>query len=583
MALLIPETPKQCPTGERIVYDRIGRDLPDDWIALHSLGLPGHETKLWGEADIVLLSAHGVFALEVKGSTKISCHNGVWEYSDDKGQSYTRKEDPWTQAKTTMMAVRGALRKADHATFGNTLFGYGVVMPFTAFTATGAEIVPQVLLDKRHFRQTLNHYVSRLEQYWQDEVQTKYGRAGDGLSKEALKKARQILRPDLETAPSIGGYLTGVEQRLLQLSNEQIRASRRMASNPRTVVRGKAGTGKSVIALERARTLSAAGKRVLYLCFNALLAGHVQRSIAGDARAANIDVRHAHALYHQVIAAAGLTSKLKEDDSHNFFGHIFPQIAAEALLEKPISPWDVLIIDEAQDLLTADHLDVFDLLLVDGLERGCWHIFFDPMQNIYGGDAQDMVKSRLERAHPAFEDLYENCRNTKEVALQASIISGIDLAFAGAPDGPRCDNVWFTDAADFKSKLDALIASLIGADLKPSEIAILSTRKRENSALGGVTKVAGRPLADAHDETALQGGALLFSTMQAFKGLERMAVIAIDMEEIGHAHRSMLHYAGLSRACGLLHTFMPLSCTKAYSAQSIAFGRRLQAAISDDE
>jgi hypothetical protein len=583
VAILIPEVPKACPTGERIVYDRLGRDLPDDWIVLHSLGLPGHETKIWGEADIVVLCTHGVFALEVKGSGKISCQSGVWEYARLNGESYTKKEDPWTQAKTTMMAVREALRKADPAAFGHTLFGYGVVMPFTTFTATGAEIVPEVLLDKRQFRQTLNHFVSRLERHWQSEVQQKYGRAGDGLSKESIRKARQILRPDLETALSIGGYLTGVEQRLLQLSNEQIRASRRMASNSRTVVRGKAGTGKSVIALERARMLSAAGKRVLYLCFNALLAGHVQRSIAGDTRAANIEVRHAHALYHQVIAAAALTSKLKEDESIDFFGHVFPQLAAEALLEKPVTPWDVLIIDEAQDLLTADHLDVFDLLLADGLERGCWHIFFDPLQNIYGGDVQDMVKLRLDRAHPAFEDLFENCRNTKEVALQASIISGIDLAIAGAPDGPTCDNVWFTDAVDFKAKLDALITALLTEDVKPSDIAILSTRKRENSLVAGMTKVAGRPLADAHDEAALKGGAIVFSTMQAFKGLERMTIIAIDMDEIGQAHRAMLHYAGLSRACGLLHTFLPSTCTKAYSAQSTAFGRRLQTAIADDE
>jgi len=33
---------------------------------LHSLGLTGHESKLWGEIDLVVLSTKGIFAIEVK-------------------------------------------------------------------------------------------------------------------------------------------------------------------------------------------------------------------------------------------------------------------------------------------------------------------------------------------------------------------------------------------------------------------------------------------------------------------------------------------------------------------------------------
>ena len=55
MAALIPDIPVNCPNSERLVYGRLGRELPDDWVVLHSLGLPGHETKLWGEADLVVV------------------------------------------------------------------------------------------------------------------------------------------------------------------------------------------------------------------------------------------------------------------------------------------------------------------------------------------------------------------------------------------------------------------------------------------------------------------------------------------------------------------------------------------------
>lgn len=79
-------------------------------------------------------------------------------------------------------------------------------------------------------------------------------------------------------APLAGDLILYVDP-LIYLSNEQIRASRRLAANPRTVVRGAAGTGKSVIALERARQLAANGKRVLMLCFNQLLAAHVRKGL----------------------------------------------------------------------------------------------------------------------------------------------------------------------------------------------------------------------------------------------------------------------------------------------------------------
>lgn len=576
MAVLIPDVPVNCPNSERLVYERLGRELPDDWVILHSLGLPGHETKIWGEADMVVLSSHGVFTLEVKGG-KVSCADGVWTFSGDF-KSYSKRESPWKQASGAMNTVRDRLHHAA-GSFKDVLFGFGVVMPYTQFTTTGAEIVPEVLLDKRQFRDTLGHYASALQRYWNGVYLEKRGKTYRGLRPEEIRLARQILRPDLDTALSLGGYLTGVDERLLQLTNEQIRTSRRLAANPRTIVRGAAGTGKSVIALERAKQLSADGRRVLMLCFNQLLAGHVRSGLAGDQRAARLEVRHVHSLYRDLIVSAGLLGRLEaEDPDHlGFFPRRFPEIAAEALCEQASEPWDVLVVDEAQDLLTPEHLDVLDLLVRDGLRRGCWHIFLDPLQNIYGVETQDLVKQRLAEGAPTFDDLFENCRNTRQVAVQASILSGIDLAVAGAPDGPQCQVHYHTDAADGVLKLETILRELLNRDVPSRDIAILSTRRRENSLCAGRTEIAGRHLADPSDEAALRSGSLLFSTMHAFKGLERQVVIAIDMAETGDAGWSMLHYAGLSRARGLLHVLVPAAARKAYERQAENFGRRIQA------
>lgn len=577
MALLIPETPKECNVSERLIFERLGRELPDDWVVLHSLGLPGHKTKIWGEADIVILSTSGVFALEVKGSAAITCSAGVWHFTGPGDRRYSKKEDPWTQAKGTLMAVRDALWKADTA-FRDVLFGFGVVMPITTFTETGIEIVPEVLLDKREIRQTLDHYINDLKKYWQGSSVTKTGKSCRGLTPAEIRRIRQLLRPDLETALSLGSYLSAVTASLVALTNEQIRTSRRLAANPRTITRGAAGTGKSVLALERARQLSAEGRRVLFVCFNVLLARHIQEANSADPRAAGLHVQSVHSLYRDLIRRAGLLDRFNrlDDGDPAFFTDRFPELAIEALLTLDEPGWDVLVIDEAQDVLTPQHLDVFDLLVHGGLRQGRWHLFFDPLQNLYGADIEKQVEHRLRDSYPAFDDLTENCRNTRQIAVQASIISGLDVALAGAPDGPHSQMHYYASDAQGLAALEALIHALIEADVPPGDIAILSTRRLDNSLLAGGSQLAGRRLVDFEQLAALRTGALLFSTMHGFKGLERPVVIALDMGEIGHERHSMLHYAGLTRAQGLLHILAPDAARSAYERQSQAFGRRLQ-------
>ncbi|GES49980.1 nuclease [Rhizobium sp. NBRC 114257] len=579
MAVLIPDVPKDCPNSERHVYERLGRELPEEWIILHSLGLPTHGTKIWGEADIVILSTSGVFALEVKGGT-VECTDGVWSFGGDFN-SYSKRESPWSQAMGALGAVRDRLRSANSA-FRQVLFGYGVVMPYTTFTASGAEILQDVLIDRRHFREPLSSYIRSLEKYWSADLQRKHGRSYRGLTVAELREARQILRPDLETALSIGSYLTGVESRLVHLTNEQIRASRRMAANPRTVVRGRAGTGKTVIAIDRCRQLASQGHRVLYLCFNQLLAAHVRSGAAIDLPEGSLDAKHVHALYYEIIASAGLLNRLKNEDdgSDDFFAFQFPDIAAEALCEKSFSSWDVLVVDEAQDILTPQHLDVLDLLLKDGLRRGKWHFFLDPNQNIYGGDVAAQVEGRLSEGAPAFDDLFENCRNTRQVAIQASIVSGVDLAVAGAPDGPEAEIRYYSDSESAIGMLEKVIRDLIDADVRPEDIAVLSTRKLQNSLLAGRSEIAGRRLFDPLSASQFRTGEILFTTMHAFKGLERQTVIAVDMEETGQQHWSMLHYAGLSRARCLLYILLPASASRAYERQAESFGMRLKGRIS---
>ena len=576
MAILIPDTPKDCPGSERLVYQRFGRDLDDDWIVLHSLGLVTHESKLWGEIDVVVLSTKGVFAIEVKGG-RVSCSNGVWTYARPGGGSFTRREDPWTQAKDAMFAMRGRVLDAEPG-YRDLLFGYGVIMPHETFTARGPEIEPAVLLDSREFGRNLGFYIGDLMRHWTDVYRQRHGREPTLPDRAGIRRLKEILRPDVESAFSLGSWLNGLEQELLQLTNEQIRAARGVANNLRTVIRGRAGTGKTVIAIDRARQLAQQGEDVLYLCFNRNLATHVALSLADDPAASRIRVHHVHSLYRQTVDAAGLGHLLAgaEVPEQELFGRLFPEAFTEAVLEQEFPEADVLIIDEAQDLLTPSNLDALDLMLRGGLAQGRWHLFHDPVQNLYHTEAE-AVGARLDEVGFAQYELFGNCRNTRQVAVQTSILSGIDMAVEGAPSGPECNCIYFAGPTDFQEKLDANVRELLAADVRPRDMIVLSTRRWEHSMLAGSGSVAGLPLlelaaAGAQDEN---GKALLFSTIHGFKGLERQVVFAIDLDRLGDEQMAMLHYAGLSRACGYLLPFVEEHDRGRYAELARAFGLRL--------
>jgi hypothetical protein len=572
MAVLIPDTPKDSTRSERVVYQRLGEELDKDWVILHSLGLVDHGTKRRGEADIVILSTRGIFILEVKGG-HVSCRDGKWYFGTPGEKEVERKEDPWSQASGAMFAVIKRI-KADAPDLEGLLFGFGVVMPMERFTTKGMEIDLEVLLDKRDFGRNLSFFISDLERRWRRIHAERGLREPRRPSLEDIKRIRKVLRPDVESAFSLGSWLNGLEQELLQLTNEQIRISRRLAANPRMIVTGKAGTGKTVLAVQRALALGERGLSVLFLCFNQLLARHLAESIKGRAGADRVTVRHLHGHYRDAISAAGLQDRLPPAtaDQAHAFGVVFPQLYAEALMETEPTPFDAVVVDEAQDILTVEHLDALDLTVDGGLESGRWHLFLDPQQNIYGSHSEQ-VEKLLERISIARDELLDNCRNTREVAYQTSILSSLEVAVEGAPSGPSCECLFYATPATGVARLERELRRLLESDVKPSDVIILSTRRRENSMIAGTEEIAGLKIRDVADGPA--ANSIAFCTMHAFKGLERSVVMAIDLAEIGQDEWAMLHYAGLSRARTLLLPLVPQSSERRYRELVAAFGRRI--------
>lgn len=572
MAIMIPDVIRESTRsrGERQLFNRLRREIPDDCYVLHSLGISDHPTKLWAESDFVLIAPHGIYVLEIKGGG-ISCEKGVWTYTDRHGTITRKPEGPFEQAKSAMYAIKKRIEK-DQGNRG-FLYGYGVITPDENFEVEGPEIESGVLLCKHDWDRSLYKFAERLHKFWAERYQKSYSRESRTINVGERDIIRKILRPETRSAYTLGSRLNNIDQQMIELTYEQLRSVRGMENNPRTIIQGGAGTGKTILAYDRAISLARKRQKVLLLCFNRLLADNFIENLPPElVNQGMIWADSIHRYFRSVVQNAG---KLHEIENLNvsdneLYTKIYPEVYIEVMLTGDKSIYDAVVVDETQDLMTHEYLDAIDLTLKDGLNKGSWHLFLDPNQNIYGTDSQGPMR-RLQDIGFASFNLSLNCRNTMTVAVTTSIISSIPMPLAGALDGGDRKIIFFRDHDDFLLKLEKEITNLVRSGLSLRDFIVLSTRSRERSSVADIETLASYPLQDI-----TKGGknekALDFCTMHSFKGLERKAVVAIDLTGLGYGETSVLLYAGLSRARSYLSVFIDEADKEAFERNSREFG-----------
>jgi hypothetical protein len=550
MGIMIPDVVSTRSAAERWLFQRLRRELPDSCRVLHSLGLANHPHKIVGEADFVLVSTLGIIVLEVKGG-RVACQDGMWHFTNREGVMTKKRESPWEQARTAMFAVKKFVEQQDG--LKGLLFGYGVVMPDESISVSGPEIPQEVLLDRRRWHEGLDAYLEKLHEYWLKLYQEKHRYAPRLPDEKQIERIARLLRPDVRTTVTRNMELARVEEEQTRLTEEQARILARLDCNPRTVVIGAAGTGKTFLALDFARRQAAEGRRVLYLCYNRLLGRHIRAHAATYPKGLIADSIHSY--FRKVISRAALEKELTASSDEELYDQVFPEVFERAALqeETEFDAYDSIILDESQDLLRIRYIDALGLVLRNGFERGDWHLFMDSNQAIYEAGFNQSLLDRLVGYGCARFQLVVNCRNTLQIAKVTTFLTGLPLPFEGAVQGEKCQIDHFKNPEAGLEKLDRCVRELLKDGVRAEDIVILSRRTLSGSGLEGFSP-GGLVIRDlCADEAPVPGGHNIdFCTMHAFKGLERRVVIAWNMAEIETPELERLHYCGLSRARSLL-------------------------------
>jgi hypothetical protein len=574
MAVLHPSTRPVVSDGvsqaELDVLDALASG-PADWHVLHSLWLKSHHFKRDAEVDFVVVTEMGVLCLEAKGGD-VWRDDAGWHFRPKHGgKEDVRPHGPVDQVRGGMYAIRDQLRKIGHGTlFDNFVWGYGVVLPNCVLKVTSRDfgIDPDIVLDERAFPASLETFLRALAAYWLKRISSDnpHGRIAAGRIETTLSAQRRIefvrlLRPNFDLIIGVGAKAASSEAQIVRLTEAQKTALDFAALEPRNLLIGSAGTGKSVLAIAQAERMAGEGKRVLFVCFNRLF-GDAVRDRLSKVPGGSIAASNFHLLAVQLVAAHGMSIPVSET-WEAFSAQLGDLVVRLCDGIRESERFDYLVVDEAQDLMHEDFLELLGLLLRGGLEQGSWLIALDQQQAIFRDNFDQRQLDRLS-ALGRRSLLEVNCRNTRPIAAHVRGLTGVGSVSTRSSEGEIPQIRYYGDFSAYLRELRKTVNELIGAFVEsarsPSEITILTADWRF---IPDEVRRPGffiRPLAPVSISSG-DSGSVRYSTIQAFKGLESTAIVVVGIEALNRAELRELFYVGASRARSVLRMLLPETCT----------------------
>ena len=491
-----------------------------------------------GEADfLVLWPEFGLLVLEVKGGEIVyEPESRRWARRLPNADERDIK-DPFEQASRSMHVLVDAISERVYGgRVPDFAYGYAVVFPDCRYGGNpppGAQ--PAIILSSDDMTRMADRISRALRQWSRKDPPVE-------ISKERLREVKQAILPRFNLFPVLGRTIEEQEEKLVRLTDDQIRLLDFLGENRRVAIEGVAGSGKTLLAKAQVQRFADRGMKTLFLCYNKTLAEWLREVLPEEHRAL-VHVTHFHKLCSDICRKAGMEFRPPEGDAGGFWRHEAPELLWEALETLPEERYDAVVVDEGQDF-HPDWWDPIQTIERDG-EEGYLYVFYDPAQNLYNESGVSIPSLGKPYRLPT------NCRNTRSIAETCAGIIGRPIETRpGAPKGLDTEIFEANDASITIQRLNARVKEWVKKQgVKPSQIAILSPFKRRNSSLATREHLSGISITEDLDGWRADRG-VLFSTIRSFKGLEADIVVMIDVIEPDSMPtflRSDL-YVGCSRA-----------------------------------
>jgi superfamily I DNA/RNA helicase len=510
--------------AERRLYKAFQEQLSDDFTVFHQVRWQVKNLRNGakdGEADFVIACPKlGILVLEVKGGS-ISYNGGTGKWLSNNNSI----KDPFQQVCDSKYNLLYRLKELPYWSNRWIPMDYGVAFPDIEVNGwLPPHAHHEIILDGTQLND-LSDWVKSVLKYWhgQNPPQGNFDARG-------VQELVKILRPSI-TAPVLLPFAEN-EQEFKRLTEQQIGILDFLASHRRVAISGCAGSGKTLLALEKARRLHEQGFNVLLTCYNRGLAQFLRQRLGGKQ---NLHVYSFHGLCEKLFRQAGLPPD-NDIPQDKLFNEIYPNLLIEAADQLG---WrvDAVIVDEGQDF--PENWWVALKLLLNEPDNGIFYFFHDSNQNIFGKGWQPPLEE-------APFSLTNNCRNTQKIhSYVLQFYTGQDSTIALGPLGKDVEIVSYpsNNNALLRSTLSRLLHRLVVQEnVATKDIVILTTKQKQALQNQDV----GQFRIKADPDTSRNE--ILCNTIGRFKGLESPVVILVETEMNNNNYLRKLLYVGASRA-----------------------------------
>lgn len=256
-------------------------------------------------------------------------------------------------------------------------------------------------------------------------------------------------------------------------SERQYRLLECMEENNRVAIAGCAGSGKTLLAMAKAKSLASSGKKTLLTCFNRPLADHLA-TLGGNLP--NLLVCSFHQLCAHMANTAGVARPLGNDVEMDYYERILPEVLLRAVeILKP--EFDAIVVDEGQNF----HGSWWDPLMLSlrDPDQGILYVFYDDNQALYKRPRDlpsDMFAYRLR----------ENWRNTQRIHEVVSDYYQSGSTTAMGPVGLVVERITVASRDDVRDEVRRLLHRLCHDEgIACGDVVVLSPRSAEHSGLLG--------------------------------------------------------------------------------------------------
>lgn len=523
MATMIPDIPKEfdAKSHEGIMFDELNQ-LPEEYYVFHSFEIVTIKNNqiLESETDFVIFHPKkGLICLEAKAG-QVKYENGYWQYGSGKAMKHN---GPYIQAKRNKWNLRDYM--VEHGLeyeCNNCKKLHAVWFPdVPEANFKGASLPGEGDIRITLTSDSFGHIQECIDNIFAFEGQD---RCTTNLSEKSVQKIlERVLAPSFNLIS-----LQQIEQErnknvFKRMLREQVALLNYLEEQNNAIINGLAGTGKTVMAVEKARRHSERDEKVLFLCYNTFLNEHLRETYP-----------YPHVSYYTV---AGLSQRLCEKVDYKALQEKLMQMFLEGTF-----PYQHVIIDEGQDFgkEEIDEVEIIELLRENAIENeernGTFYLFYDKNQMVQSKEAPKYIEDADCKL-----TLYRNCRNTENIALTSLRLLGSDKAPKLYPDAVMGDlpEIGFcAKKEDVVTLLNAEIDKYIDAGY--NSITILTCKTEESSIIADCCK---------NSKYNYKRGYVKFTTCRKFKGLESDVIIVVDIDkDTFEDEGEQLMYVGTSRA-----------------------------------